>query len=51
MATLQFIGAARQVTGSCHLLKTNSSTILLDCGMNQGSSKADEQNKKVFFRH
>jgi len=48
MATLQFIGAARQVTGSCHLVKTQSSTILLDCGMIQGSSKAEELNAKPF---
>jgi len=48
MATLQFIGAARQVTGSCHLLKTPHSTLLLDCGMNQGSAKADEQNSQPF---
>ncbi len=48
MATLEFIGAARQVTGSCHLIKTGATTILLDCGMNQGGAKADEQNEQAF---
>jgi len=48
MATLQFIGAARQVTGSCHLIKTDTSTILLDCGMFQGSAKTEELNSKPF---
>ncbi len=48
MATLQFIGAARQVTGSCHLIKTDTSTILLDCGMFQGSAKTEDLNAKPF---
>lgn len=48
MATLQFVGAARQVTGSCHLLKVDSTTILLDCGMHQGSHRANEQNQQPF---
>ncbi len=34
--TLQFMGAARQVTGSKHLLTVNDRHILLDCGMVQG---------------
>ena len=34
--TLQFLGAARQVTGSKHLLTVNEHRILLDCGMVQG---------------
>ncbi len=48
MATLEFLGAARQVTGSCHLIKTDTSTILLDCGMFQGSVKTEEQNARPF---
>jgi len=30
------MGAAREVTGSCHLLHVNGHTIALDCGMFQG---------------
>lgn len=33
---LHFSGAAREVTGSSHLLQVNGRTILLDCGMYQG---------------
>jgi len=39
---LQFCGAARQVTGSSHLLTLDSGyKILLDCGLFQGSYAAD----------
>lgn len=33
---LQFCGADRTVTGSCHLLEVNGLRLLLDCGMYQG---------------
>src|SRR4051812_2188013 len=33
---LEFFGAAREVTGSCHVLRANGKTILLDCGLFQG---------------
>jgi metallo-beta-lactamase family protein len=37
MATLTFIGAAQEVTGSCHLLESPSlGRVLLDCGLHQG---------------
>lgn len=36
MASLQFHGAARQVTGSRHLLTANDSRVLFECGMVQG---------------
>lgn len=35
--TVEFSGAAREVTGSCHILRANGRTILLDCGMFQGA--------------
>jgi metallo-beta-lactamase family protein len=37
--SLQFIGAARHVTGSKHLLTVNDKNVLLDCGMVQGPRK------------
>ncbi len=33
---LQFLGAAREVTGSCILVETRRSRFLLDCGQRQG---------------
>ncbi|GHU83726.1 MBL fold hydrolase [Bacteroidia bacterium] len=42
---LTFIGAARQVTGSCFILQTEDSTVLIDCGMAQG--KDDERGTCV----
>ncbi|MDO8349223.1 MAG: MBL fold metallo-hydrolase, partial [Planctomycetota bacterium] len=46
--TLQFLGAARHVTGTKHLLTVGGERILLDCGMVQGPRRiADEQNRKL----
>jgi metallo-beta-lactamase family protein len=40
---ITFCGAAREVTGSCHLITLNNGfKILLDCGLYQGHSKAME---------
>ena len=33
---LTFVGAAHEVTGSCHLLQAVGKNILVDCGMEQG---------------
>lgn len=33
---ITFVGAAREVTGSCHLLHVGGRTIALDCGLFQG---------------
>jgi metallo-beta-lactamase family protein len=42
---LEFYGAAQEVTGSCHIVRANGKTILLDCGMFQGKrSAAAEKN-------
>ena len=33
---LTFLGAAHEVTGSCHSLQAAGKNILIDCGMEQG---------------
>ena len=48
---IQFLGAAHEVTGSKHLITTDSGkTILLDCGMYQGKGmETDEANRELGF--
>jgi len=36
---IEFSGAAREVTGSCHILRVGKRTVLLDCGLFQGRRK------------
>ncbi|WP_018861908.1 MBL fold metallo-hydrolase RNA specificity domain-containing protein [Thioalkalivibrio sp. ALJ3] len=45
MAQLTFQGATGEVTGSRYLLETDDARILLECGMYQGNSDADEANR------
>jgi metallo-beta-lactamase family protein len=33
---IEFVGAAREVTGSCHILRVAGKTVVLDCGLFQG---------------
>ncbi|HEY9515900.1 MAG TPA: MBL fold metallo-hydrolase [Gemmatimonadaceae bacterium] len=40
---IEFFGAAREVTGSCHIVRTAGKTILLDCGLFQGRRKESEE--------
>ncbi len=45
---LQFLGAARHVTGTKHLLEIGDTRVLLDCGLVQGPRHiADAQNRKL----
>ena len=49
MATLTFLGAAQEVTGSCYLLETvGGGRILLDCGMHQGGDAIDRMQDEEF---
>ena len=43
---LQFVGAAREVTGSCHVVRANGRTVLLDCGMFQGRRRESEAKNR-----
>lgn len=45
---IEFSGAAREVTGSCHIVRANGRTVLLDCGMFQGKRKESrEKNARL----
>jgi len=45
---IKFCGAARNVTGSCHLITLDSGyRILLDCGLFQGGGKDDEVSNRL----
>ncbi|RPI04240.1 MAG: MBL fold metallo-hydrolase [Ignavibacteriae bacterium] len=47
---IQFLGAARTVTGSMHLVSVNGTKILLDCGMFQGKrAESYEKNRNFAF--
>ena len=45
---VSFHGAAREVTGSCHLVDTGAARVLLDCGMIQGGRERHERNREPF---
>lgn len=45
---ISFHGAAKEVTGSCHLLRSGKTNILVDCGMFQGGPGKKSQNKDSF---
>jgi metallo-beta-lactamase family protein len=47
---IEFLGAARNVTGSMHLLHVNGSSILLECGLFQGRRQESfERNRSLPF--
>ena len=41
-------GATRQVTGSCYLLETAHSRVLIECGLFQGPPDVDRLNERPF---
>ena len=45
---LTFFGAAREVTGSMHLLEVNDQRVLLDCGLYQGH-RSDTYERNLHF--
>ena len=42
-----FSGAAREVTGSCHILEVGGRTVLLDCGLFQGHRAESRRKNEV----
>ena len=45
---IEFVGAAREVTGSCHVLRVGGKTVILDCGLFQGKrSESQEKNLRI----
>ncbi len=48
MAKLTFYGATEGVTGSAYLVETEAATILLECGLVQGSREEEKANEEPF---
>lgn len=44
---ITFLGADHEVTGSCHYLNVCGKNILIDCGMEQGEGKIENQEIPV----
>ncbi|MBP7006317.1 MBL fold metallo-hydrolase [Patescibacteria group bacterium] len=45
---INFFGAAREVTGSCYLVETPQTRILVDCGLFQGCMFCEARNLEAF---
>jgi len=45
---LQFNGAAKNVTGSCHFFQCGDKKFLVDCGLFQGGRELEEENQNDF---
>ena len=43
---LSFHGAARGVTGSCHMLEAGGLKLLIDCGLYQGRNEIEDENSR-----
>lgn len=47
MINLGFFGAAGEVTGSCYVVTTDRARVMIDMGMHQGESVADQHNRRL----
>ncbi|MEN8176104.1 MAG: MBL fold metallo-hydrolase, partial [Pseudomonadota bacterium] len=45
---IEFYGATSGITGSCHILRANGHTVLLDCGLLQGRREVEAKNRDPF---
>ena len=45
---LRFLGATKEVTGTCYLLETAQRNILIDCGLFQGGRGDSQRNQQPF---
>lgn len=45
---IHFLGAAREVTGSCFMLETQNARVLIDCGLIQGGKREEARNREAF---
>jgi len=45
---IHFLGASREVTGSCYMLEAQGVRFLVDCGMFQGGREARDKNQGSF---
>ncbi len=41
---IKFLGAAREVTGSCFVIETGQARFAVDCGMHQGGAEIEKRN-------
>lgn len=48
MLQLQFLGAAQEVTGSCYLLRVGGHSLLVECGLIQGTPEDEARNSNPF---
>ncbi|MCX5849270.1 MAG: MBL fold metallo-hydrolase [Deltaproteobacteria bacterium] len=44
---IKFIGAAKEVTGSCFVIETDKARFAVDCGMHQGGAEIEKRNWDV----
>jgi metallo-beta-lactamase family protein len=45
---VEFFGATREVTGSCHIVRAGGRQVMLECGLVQGDRRAGERNRGGF---
>ena len=44
---VQFLGAAKTVTGSCYMIEACGKRFCVDCGMHQGNKAIEQRNRDI----